>query len=195
MLFIFDMGGVVTSTFNMTSMYDFLGMSEQQFKCFYKENNYNLYDAVSKGEICVKEFWQEFNKRIEGKGFPKVKYDLFRLCFNPVTNEKTVSLINALKKNNRVVCGTNTLQSHWENHLERGDYAFFHKTYASNKIGVIKPDTEFFDLILKAEGFSAKETFFTDDRIENIEAAKSVGINATLFTSAENLYKEWEKYI
>ncbi|MCQ2590645.1 MAG: HAD-IA family hydrolase [Treponema sp.] len=194
MLFIFDMGGVVTTTFKVSSMYEQLKMTEAEFKQVYKSNGYNLYDAVQKGEISVKEFWTEFNSRIKDTDFPAAKYDLFRLCFNPVLNEKTVKLINKLKKKNRVVCGTNTLESHWENHMERGDYALFHKTYPSNKMGVIKPDPEFFRVILKAEGCEPENAFFTDDRMENVEAARSVGINAVQFTSAEELTALWKKY-
>ena len=55
--------------------------------------------------------------------------------------------------------GTNTIQSHWENHTERGDYAFFDKTYASNKINCAKPNPHFFELILEAENYKPEETF------------------------------------
>lgn len=197
MLFIFDMGGVVTSTFLMSTMYDILNISEKEFKKIYKgeKEEDNIYNACQRGDITVKEFWTEYNSRIKGTNLPEVKNDLFRLCFNPVLNVKTAKLIEKLKKRNRVVCGTNTLESHWENHMERGDYALFHKTYPSNKMGVIKPNPEFFKIILKAEGFKPEEAFFVDDRIENVEAAKSVGINAVQFTSADDLAKLWKKYI
>ena len=79
--------------------------------------------------------------------------------------------------------------------MERGDYAFFNQTYASNKIGCAKPDPHFFELILEAEEATPEETFFTDDRAENIAGAESLGINARLFTSAEDLYQSWSKYL
>ena len=195
MLFIFDMGGVVTTTFKVSSMYDQLKMPEEKFKEIYKSKGYNLFDALQRGDINVKEFWKEFNNRIKDTEYPQVKYDLFRLCFNPVLNEETVSLIKDLKKKNRVICGTNTLDSHWENHMERGDYALFHKTYPSNKMGVVKPDPEFFKVILAAEGCKAQDSFFVDDRMENVKGAESVGINAVQFTTAKELRKLWEKWI
>ena len=103
-------------------------------------------------------------------------------------------MILKLKEKHRVVCGTNTNQSHWGNHLERGDYAFFNQTYASNIIGIMKPDPQFFETIMKAEGYSPSETFFTDDKIENCDAAAKLGINAHHFTTAEDLYEQWSKY-
>lgn len=199
MLFIFDMGGVVTSTFMMDSLYKEIGISKKDFfdicESNTNKNGENIWDLLQKGKITTQEFWEDFNafsKRFNAK---TVKNDLFRLYFHPVLNKKTVKLIYELKKHNRVVCGTNTIQSHWENHLERGDYSYFHQTYASNKIGEIKPNPDFWKLIMNAEDFSPEKTFFTDDRIENVEAAKKIGINAELFTSAKSLRKIWKKYI
>ena len=120
---------------------------------------------------------------------------MFRLYFHPKRNEGTVELIKDLRKNHRVVCGTNTIDSHWENHMERGDYSYFDQTYASNKIGLAKPDPKFWQTIMQAEGYAPEETFFTDDRLDNIEAARALGINAQQFITAEELRKEWVKYI
>ena len=193
MLFIFDMGGVVTTTFQMDELYRRLNMNSKEFMSVCKEEK-NIWSELEKGRISVCDFWKEFNERTKGRNIPPVKNDLFRLYFHPELNVETVRIIQSLKKKHRVVCGTNTIQSHWENHLELGDYAFFHQTYASNKIGEEKPDVNFFKVILEAEGYKAEDAFFTDDRIENVEAAKSVGINAVQFTSASKLKKEWKKF-
>lgn len=194
MLFIFDMGGVVTSTFSMDSMYKSLKMDSKEFMAICKNGSSNIFSDYTKGKIHSQQFWASFNERIKERDIYPVNHDLFRLYFHPVLNEGTVKIINKLKKKHRVVCGTNTIQSHWENHMERGDYAFFHQTYASNKIGEEKPDESFFKVILEAEGFKPEEAFFVDDRLENVEAAKRVGINAVTFTSAEELKKVWKKY-
>ena len=79
--------------------------------------------------------------------------------------------------------------------MERGDYAFFNQTYASNKIGCAKPDPHFFELILEAEGMQAQDSFFTDDRAENVAAAASLGIQAELFTSPAELREKWKAYL
>lgn len=218
MLFIFDMGGVVTSTFQMDYIYKKLNMSKEMFFDVCRHSNRDIWHELETGKIDTKDFWQEFNSRI-GKlqrnlidgilkintsihfsnevnlqDIPTVEHDLFRLFFHPQLNIRTLELISALRKKHRVVCGTNTIQSHWENHLERGDYSYFDQTYASNKIGAAKPDTNFFKLILEAEGYDAKDAFFTDDKIENCNAAESLGITTKLCTSPEDLYESWIKY-
>ena len=196
MLFIFDMGGVVTNTFRMDSIYNKLNIDKKDyFEICHLENN-NIDDLLNTGKITTEFFWQEFNRRTKlfmpDKNIPQVENDLFRLCFHPSKNIETVELIKRLKKKHRVVCGTNTIQSHWENHMERGDYAFFNQTYASNKIGCAKPDPHFFELILEAEETSPENAFFTDDKAENVAAAASLGIHAEHFTSAAALTEKWQ---
>ena len=195
MLFIFDMGGVVTNTFKMDSIYNKLNINKTDFMDICKTNNNNIWHKLETGLISANEFWNEYNSRI--KSIPNAtaaQTDLFRLFFHPTENLKTIELIKSLKAKNRVVCGTNTIQSHWENHMERGDYSYFHQTYASNKIGCAKPDPHFFELILEAEEAKAEDAFFTDDKAENVAAAASLGIHAELFTSAEELTQKWKLY-
>jgi putative hydrolase of the HAD superfamily len=195
MLFIFDMGGVVTNTFKMDSIYNKLNINKADFMNICKSNNNDIWHKLETGLISANEFWNEYNSRI--KVIPnatQAQTDLFRLFFHPTENLKTIELIKSLKVKNRVVCGTNTIQSHWENHMERGDYSYFHQTYASNKIGCAKPDPHFFELILEAEETKAEDAFFTDDKAENVAAAASLGIHAELFTSAEALTQKWKPY-
>lgn len=195
MLFIFDMGGVVTNTFKMDSIYQKLNISKNDFSEICKKNNNDIWHKLETGLISVNQFWNEYNSRIQSieKAKP-AETDLFRLFFHPSKNLQTIELIKSLKKNNRVVCGTNTIQSHWENHMERGDYAFFNQTYASNKIGCAKPDSHFFELILEAEETEAQNAFFTDDKEENVAAAASLGIHAELFSTAAELTEKWKLF-
>lgn len=194
MLFIFDMGGVVTTTFKMTSLYESLKMDSKEFMTICRSGSENIWSDFQKGFIDSAEFWAKFNERIKDRDIYPVTHDLFRLYFHPVLNKETVKIIKALKKKHRVVCGTNTIQSHWENHMERGDYAFFDQTYASNKIQEEKPDLSFFEVILKAENCPPEQAFFVDDRLENIQAAQKAGINAVHFETAQKLKKQWKKY-
>ena len=201
MLFIFDMGGVVTSNFGVDNkMYPYLGLERSKFfEICQKEkavdgSEYNIDLLLGIGKISVEEFWREFNRRVKvlGLDVPEVKTDLYRLFFHPKLKQDTVALIKELRqKNHRVVCGTNTIQSHWENHTERGDYALFDQTYASNKIGLAKPDPQFWKTIMMAEDYQPSETYFTDDRLDNVEAAAALGIHAVQYTTAEAVRKGW----
>ncbi len=196
MLFIFDMGGVVTSNYTKSKVTDWLGISYDDYLSLQSDFGENLYELLETGRITIPEYWKAIERNAEKKGLviPPVNHDLFRFTFHPKLNNKTVEIIKNLRKKHRVVCGTNTQQNHWENHMERGDYAFFDQTYASNKIGVLKPSPLFYTLIMKAEDYQPSETFFVDDTLKNVLAAKNLGINAVHFTTAEALEEEWKKY-
>lgn len=191
MLYIFDMGGVVTNDANpRPRICSLLGLSEAEYLKYCgrggrKEDD--LLALAGDGLLDAKGFWKEFSAR---SGI-EVKTDWLHWLFHPVVDEGTRSLILELRAGgNRVVCGTNTIESHYQNHIEHGDYALFDQTYASCLMGVSKPDPGFWRIILTAEGVEAKDAVFTDDRQENVDAASSLGIRSILFRSAAELRKE-----
>lgn len=189
MLFIFDMGGVITNT-SGTKLFEcvanYLGISLDEFYKFSEcsEGKDSLLDKIEKGLISVREFWNLFSRN---SGIV-VNCDPFRLFFHPILNEETVQIVKKLKsEGHRVVCGTNTIDSHYDNHMARGDYSFFDMTYASIHMGIRKPDKEFYELILKCENEVPGNAFFTDDKIENIESAKQLGLYVHHFRNASGL--------
>ena len=191
MLCIFDMGGVVTNDADGSRIIgEKLGLVREGFRkvCMDgSDGNGDLLLRISNGEIGVKEFWGIF----ESRSGIRARTDWWHALFHPCLNQGTAAVIKRLKESGfRVVCGTNTMESHYASHVERGDYALFDQTYASFQMGVSKPDTEFWKIILDAEGCSARDAVFIDDRKENCEAAASLGIRAIHFTSAESLEHE-----
>ncbi len=181
-LFIFDMGGVVTTNASEARGRPAaaLGVSQEEMD----RATDDLFDLLTIGKISVKEFWKTVGERL-GK---QIDTDYFHLFFHPVLNEGTKKIILGLRKKGfRVVCGTNTIESHYLNHITRGDYAFFDQTYASQMMGVKKPDPQFWKMILDAEKCAPSDAFFTDDLKANVQAAAALGIHAFQFTSAKDL--------
>ena len=189
MLYIFDMGGVVTTTAKIFSdVADQLGITKEQFKEYCgSDDGMDLFEAASKGFVNAREFWEEFSRR---SGM-NVNTDWFHFLFHPENIPGTRELVAALKsQGHRVVCGTNTMDSHYHNHLERGDYAIFDQTYASHFMGVMKPEPAFWEIIMKAEKVTPDQVVFFDDREENVRAAEALGIKSILFVSAEQAARE-----
>lgn len=54
--------------------------------------------------------------------------------------------------------------------------ASFEQFYLSHEINLRKPNTNIYEFVLTQNQLNAKETFFVDDTLENIEAAEKVGI-------------------
>ena len=174
------MGGVLCCDFNdILVISDYLGITEENFFFCAGENFRELLD----GKINSNEFWVRFSLRY-GK---KVKEELFGKFFNPGINQETKDIIKQLKNNSRVVCGTNTIDSHYYYLLNQGSYDIFDEVYASNLMGISKPDPEFYRYILNKEGINSENTVFVDDTEENIISAQKIGINSILFTDYNSL--------
>lgn len=190
MLYIFDMGGVVTTSANLKQRFcEVLNTDEDTLKKFGLDTDLtldqsNLFTMCSNGEIDTKEFWRIFSVR---SGI-NVTTDWFHWLFHPVLNQTTVKIIRALKEDgNRVVCGTNTISAHYLNHLERGDYSYFDQAYTSCSMGVSKPASDFWEIIMTAENVQPKDCVFIDDKKMNCDAAAALGIHAIHFSTAEAL--------
>jgi epoxide hydrolase-like predicted phosphatase len=65
----------------------------------------------------------------------------------------------------------------------------FDKVYYSWQTGFAKPDTKAFENLLKENNLEPNKCIYFDDSKNNVESAKSLGINAFVFENAENLKK------
>lgn len=88
----------------------------------------------------------------------KSKYKLFLLSN---TNSIHIDFVNQLVFKNT-------------GHSGIGHY--FHKDYYSHLMKMRKPDTEIFHHVLLENNLVAHETYFLDDNLDNIQGAKSIGI-------------------
>ena len=57
----------------------------------------------------------------------------------------------------------------------------------SGRIGLAKPDPRIFQHLLETHALRAEETLFVDDRMENVEVARALGIEAELFEGPARL--------
>ncbi len=107
--------------------------------------------------------------------------DPFKRFFSPELNRNVLSFASALKKRGeRIVIGSNTFSPHWEIIFQRYREIplLFDELYASHEIHRVKPDVCFFEYILEREGFESGDSFFIDDRKENIDGSSSLGITS-----------------
>jgi len=177
------MGGVLCCDFNdIPVISDYLGITEEIFFIYSGENFRKLLD----GKIDSNEFWVRFSLRY-GK---KVEEELFGKFFNPGIIRETKDIIEQLKSNSRVVCGTNTIDSHYYYLLNQGSYEIFDEVYASTLMGISKPNPDFYRYILKKEGVKPENTVFIDDTEENILSAQKIGIKSILFTGPDSLKQQ-----
>lgn len=66
------------------------------------------------------------------------------------------------------------------------------RVFSSARLGVRKPENRAFEQALETCGVRAEETVFVDDFIENIHAARDLGINAIHFRGREDCLRRIE---
>ena len=56
----------------------------------------------------------------------------------------------------------------------------------SYDVGATKPDHKIFQALVDQSGFKPQEIFYADDKQVNVDAAKSLGLNAIVYTNFED---------
>lgn len=83
---------------------------------------------------------------------------------------------------------SNTNELHWHNLCENlGIDRLFQYNFPSHHLGCMKPDTAPFSHVLETLGVAPYETLFFDDTPANIDAARSLGIDAHLVCGVDHL--------
>lgn len=73
-------------------------------------------------------------------------------------------------------------------HLEQvGLTGFADAVISSAEVGVAKPDRRIYELAAAAAGVPAERCLFVDDRLENVEAARRLGMTGVHFRSVADL--------
>ncbi|KAI0373965.1 phosphatase yihX [Pilatotrama ljubarskyi] len=69
------------------------------------------------------------------------------------------------------------------------DWSIFDKVFASAVLGERKPDREAYEKVIRETGIDPSTTVFVDDRIENVEAARALGIHGIVFDKQEGVFE------
>ena len=72
---------------------------------------------------------------------------------------------------------------------------YFDLIVESGKIGYAKPEAQAYEYVADQLGVRLDECVFTDDRLEYIEGARSVGMHAILFENTEDFKSKLEKML
>ena len=114
---------------------------------------------------------------------------------------KRLHLIHELSREFRTFLLSNTNKIHWERYhpqylqiLEEENLPpLFEKEYYSHEIGLAKPDTAIYKLVLNEQNLQAGETLFLDDKPENLEAAEQLNIHTQLVSAQNELLDIFQK--
>lgn len=192
---IFDLGGVVVfydQKIAAKKLAPVLNVPEKKISKILSSNTNNFINAMEKGQsprIYLKILAEEL--RIK-----KVPYKIFKEAWNSIfwPNKELLLLLVLLKRKYHLVLLSNLGKVH-KDHLSRQYHLnyLFEKRFFSYKMRVRKPNEKIFNLTLRKLKLTPRQILFIDDKPENIEGAKKLGIQSILFKNNKDLIEQLAK--
>lgn len=190
--FIFDMGGVIAISMDRKYIYEHLDLKVdyEQFKYLFSDGEQAC--KIHRGEITLEEYF-EFLKQYMNT---LITFDAFMKIYRGSKNElyhDTVELIRTLKNDGQKVYLLSNLRE-IDFHLfkEKFDVSLFDKMFLSYEIGMIKPNDDIYQYVIKSIGDLPQNMYFFDDNWENVQAGLRNGIQAFQVTG-EDIKEVFEK--
>jgi len=148
--------------------------------------------AFEAGKIAPKDFYLKVKQMLD----LKLSYDSFIQIWNDIffltpKNRSIFKLVNTLRANYKTALLSNINTLHYE-HLKKNFPVFgvFDRVFLSFELGSIKPDKEIYNLVIRELKVNPQEIFYTDDRGDLIESAKTLGIKGFVFKGPEQLIRD-----
>jgi putative hydrolase of the HAD superfamily len=137
--------------------------------------------SFEKGQISRDDFLLGIQKQI-----PNATIDEILMAWNAVLLDfplYRLEFLQLLSKKFRLFLLSNTDAIHIDHFEQRegasfyGDfYQCFEKVYFSYEMGMRKPDAEIYTTLINRHELSPKRTLFVDDKKDNTDAAKALGL-------------------
>lgn len=188
---VFDFGGVMTGKSNREVVVRFLCESFQLSEVEFEKINLEKREAVKNGKTD-EEFWLGFAKQKGVQLGNNWSKDFKSALKNSIgANPEMYALVDELKKKQIPIALLSNIDMRLSKLIrEFGLYEPFDPCLLSCEIGLAKPDLGAYKTLMEKLELPAKDIVFIDDKLENIEKAKELGIDAILFESHGQLRKE-----
>jgi FMN phosphatase YigB (HAD superfamily) len=148
--------------------------------------------AFEAGKITPEDFYlqakQMLGLKLSYASFTPIWNDIF---FLSAKNRSVFSLANTLRVNYTIALLSNINLLHHEYLKENFPvFGVFDKIFLSYQLGLIKPDKEIYNLVIRDLGAAPQEIFYIDDRPELVESARFLGIRGSVFTNFGQLLSD-----
>lgn len=194
---IFDLGGVLVSDAplyyenklcDFSEALKFAGITKEMVEEIWKKH----WSDMKIGKKDIQDIWEDLEPIINDAE----KMEKFKIMYEEkiIIDEEVLKFIKSLKGKYKLISLANESKFGIDLKIKKFNLnALFEKNYCSAYIGVAKPNKKIFDYVIKDSKIDLQKTIFIDNQQNNIDGAKSVGINAILFTSLEQLKKDFDR--
>jgi putative hydrolase of the HAD superfamily len=181
---IFDLGGVILNIDYMLAVKAFNELGLPEFENYFSQaQQKQLFDLYEKGQISSADFRNELKIHCK-TGVDDTTIDAAWNSMLLDLPPERLELLKQYRQTHRTFLLSNTNEIHidmfnkyLQNNFNIPDMAgHFEKLYLSYKVGMRKPDSEIFELVLSENNLDPSETLFIDDSIQHIESANKLGV-------------------
>lgn len=146
------------------------------------------------------EEWPDIRKELlalypEEQEWIDIYWDQWKRMLNG-TVEGSVEILSTLKTSGYKLFALSNFNHH--KYLESLTiFPFLHwfdGLIISGQVKLAKPEAAIYNLLLKTYDLKPEDCLFIDDKIENIEAAKTIGFNTILFKNSQQLRQELQSW-
>ncbi len=193
---IFDFGGVLMRTEDKgprTQLARRLGRTYAELEEVVFNGPTELPAAL--GELSAEQHWSSVAETLQ---IAQTQIPAFQDEFwgGDRMDSQLIDLIRGLKARYRTALLSNAwsdLRDYLENHWQIADA--FDLMVISSEVGLAKPDPRIYQLVLKRLQVPAQAAIFLDDVLENVDAARSVGLAGIHFRSADQAMADLEQIL
>jgi len=186
---IFDIGGV----FVKGSSENFIKNASKMLGVNIRKDDIKkeLWDDLMRGKISLQEFMSRaFGIPISDKKMEEL-IDLW--IKNWKLDPEMVVFAKRFKPKYRLVMLSNVNRDGLKRSKNNLHFNFFDYKFLSFDLGLIKPEREIYEHVLKEIDARPEECVFIDDKPENVEAARKLGIHGIVFQDKEQLKQDLKK--
>ena len=182
---IFDWGGVLINIDYQATINAFNRLGLDDFKAFYNQKTQNeFFIQFEIGKITPDELRNYVREALKKDLSDKQINDAWCAMLLDAPKSR-IETLQRLKSRYDIMLLSNTNQIHEDLILPRLNkdlgmdfLSLFNRVYLSHHLGMRKPNSDIYELVINSNGYSAEETLFIDDTEMNIDAADALGIKS-----------------
>ena len=188
---IFDFGGVLLDIDYQATTQAFNALAKRELD-FGQYAQAAYFDEIECGKISENQFYESLHTDIQAatKDFEKLE-NAFNAMLGHLPLEK-INFLEEIRQKARIflLSNTNSIHKRAFDKTLKATFAerkikfpeLFEGCYYSHLIGYRKPDPQAYTYILEKHQLNPLRSLFIDDNIKNVEAAKTLGIEAIHLT-------------
>jgi putative hydrolase of the HAD superfamily len=189
---IFDYDGVVKKSQKLSlDIVDLYKISVEEYEEFSPQLK-PIIEKFDKGLIDEEKFWMEFSDAI-GKIMPEKCGEKAKKMYKDkfVFFPEVIGLIEKLKSEGfRLSILSNMFPYQAKIIKETNECSLFDDVFFSCERGLTKPDSEFYELVIREMNVRPQECLFIDDKEENLLPAEKLGMKTVLAKKPDQIVKD-----